>query len=320
MIETQKFGTWEGKDVLAYVLKNDVLDLRVLNYGATIQHLSFDGVSTVVGFDSILPYTESYYGKTIGRVSNRIHDGTFHLPGKTVKVDVNEGRNTLHGGRIGFDKRFFEGGFEGEKLVLRYLSPDGDMGFPGNLLFTVTFELFGASLRMTYVGKTDQDTAFAPTAHTYFNPDGAETGYCEDCLLTIPASRYDAVDDGLIPVKTKKVEGTVFDFRKEKAVKTDLSSPVLKAWDGYDTNYFLDPDSKEAATVVGPKTGVRIRLRSDMKCLQFYSGGKKQDGLALEPQFAPDSVNRPWLLQPILRAHQEAWHEIEYDFDRVSPR
>lgn len=53
-----------------------------------------------VGYESSSPY----FGALIGRVANRIAGGQFVLDGKTYNLFVNNGPNSLHGGRVGFDK------------------------------------------------------------------------------------------------------------------------------------------------------------------------------------------------------------------------
>ena len=40
----------------------------------------------------------------MGRVANRIAGGQFSLDGQTYSLFVNNGPNSLHGGKVGFDK------------------------------------------------------------------------------------------------------------------------------------------------------------------------------------------------------------------------
>ena len=113
-----------------------------LTQGAVIQDFKVEGQNIVLGFpDANLYWTHNapYFGETIGRTTNRIKNATLEdLNGKTYKLSKNDGPNCLHGGSKGWGKREFRGpkpvnrnGKEG--VEFKYLSKDGDEGYPGTV-------------------------------------------------------------------------------------------------------------------------------------------------------------------------------------------
>ena len=161
----------------------------------------------MLGFDSIPRYEKDspYFGALIGRYGNRIAKGRFTLDGQTYKLFVNNGPNSLHGGKVGFDKKVWTAvpvkrpGSVG--LALSLLSKDGEEGYPGNLDVTVVYTWTDDdALRIVYTAKTDKDTVFNPTNHSYFNLDGAGNGTVMNTRLMINADRFTPVDKTQIPL------------------------------------------------------------------------------------------------------------------------
>ena len=137
-----------------------------------------------LGFEMLDQYVAAapYFGALIGRYANRIADGRFTLGGKTYQLAKNNGRNALHGGKAGFDKRVWDARViepaDGVGVVLTRLSPDGEEGYPGNLAVEVTYALTpGNALRIDYRATTDQATIVNLTNHSYFNLGGEGSGH-----------------------------------------------------------------------------------------------------------------------------------------------
>ena len=100
-----------------------------------------------------------YYGAFIGRYGNRIGGAKFTLGGKTYELEKNNGKNMLHGGFVGFDRRLMTAKVDGDALVLSYHSPDGECGFPGNLDVDVKYELTDdGAVKLTYDAVSDAAT------------------------------------------------------------------------------------------------------------------------------------------------------------------
>ncbi|MDE6373058.1 MAG: hypothetical protein K2L72_01010, partial [Clostridia bacterium] len=202
MITKTLFDNYNGKNVYLYTLLNESMKVGVLDFGATLNFIkkrtNGGERNILIGYDCVRGYlnSSSYCGTTVGRVANRIAGAKFTIDGKEYKVSANEGETCLHGGVVGFDKRFYAAETDGDTLKLSLTSDDGDMGFPAELEFTVEFTLSGNELLISYTGVSDGKTLFAPTCHAYFNMNGA--GEVMENLLKINADNYTPVDEKLI--------------------------------------------------------------------------------------------------------------------------
>ena len=290
-----------------YELNNDSIRIRVSDLGATLVSLQFRGKETVLGYDSIYEYLSGtdFLGASIGRYGNRIAGAAFTLGGVRYTLPANEGRNQLHGGPEAFDKRRWEvERQEEDALRLTLLSPDGDNGFPGNLRAAVTYRLLPDGLRIEFEGESDRDTVFAPTNHMYFDLSGK--GQVLDHILRLNADRYVEPGEGLIPTgRLLPAEGD-FDFRSLRRIGRD-----------YDHAFVLS--GEQACTLRAG--GLQMELRTDFPALQVYTGAflppphAPNAGLALEPEFFPDSPNHPDFPSITLRAGEHFHRWAEYRFE-----
>jgi aldose 1-epimerase len=254
----------------------------------------------------------------IGRYGNRIGGAQFTLNGQTYTLAKNNNGNTLHGGLKGFDKVVWTARplmtSDGPSLILTYVSPDGEEGFPGNLEVTAVYTLTeNNALKLQYTAKTDRPTVVNLTHHSYFNLAGQGSGDVLGHVVYINANQTTPVDSGLIPTGDfADVTGTPFDFRKPTTIGARINDPdrVLQYGPGYDHNWVINKPAGEfglMARVTEPKTGRVLEVWSDQPGLQFYSGnfldgtitGKGgavyqiHDAFCMEPQHYPDSPNKP---------------------------
>ncbi len=321
MVTKKNVGKYGGRQVVAYTISEGDTEVEVWDLGARINAIRLSGTDIALGFNSPEGYFESdcYVGATIGRTANRIAGGRAVIAGKPYFLPCNEGKNHLHGGFLGFDKRFFTAQVIPDGVVMTIVSEDGDMGYPGKLTMHVTFSLVGSELRILYAAVSDRDTLWAPTCHAYFNLDGESSGSCGGNVLTLNADKYTPVDDELIPTgESADVGGTRFDFRSPKPVGAE---------GGYDHNYILSSGAP-AAVVSSQKTGISMEVYTDMPCMQLYTGGMLHaahgkhgaygagDGFCLEPQFMPNAVNLKGFEVPVLENGEAANHYIAYKFTR----
>ncbi|SDF12540.1 aldose 1-epimerase [Mucilaginibacter pineti] len=278
-------------------------------------------VEVVAGFENPLDYdsaTEPYFGATIGRYGNRIAGGKFRLDGKEFKLSLNNGPNTLHGGKTGFQYQSWELSQQGDSvLICSLVSPDGDNGFPGKLSVRVTYTLTSSnSLLMEYGAVTDQPTVVNLTNHAFFNLNGS--GSILDHQLMINANSFLPVDSTLIPLGSPApVKGTPFDFRISEAIgsRIGVKDQQLRFGKGYDHNFVLNKSKlMPAAVVYSEKTGIEMKIFTSEPGLQFYSGnfmkGENQlrsgkddfrTAFCLETQHFPDSPNQPKFPSTVLR-------------------
>ncbi|MAW39747.1 MAG: galactose-1-epimerase [Kiritimatiellaceae bacterium] len=315
-ITTHSYGTTKhGEKVDLFRLENKRGTLvEIINYGATITSiLTHDREGTlsdiVLGFDDIAGYESAdnpYFGATCGRFANRLKKGLFTLNGTSYQLAKNDGENALHGGLRGFDKQIWEAQVNADTLILKRVSPDGEEGYPGNLLVEVTFQLTEENdLRIDYQAETDQPTFINLTNHSYFNLAGG--GTIRDHHIQIHADHYTLVDETAIPTgELRAVEGTEMDLRCSLAIGTHIDQVQGL---GYDHNYCLnqtDGSLTIAAQVIDPSSGRTLTCLTTEPGVQFYSGnflnsfiGKagniyaKQNGFCLETQHFPDSPNQP---------------------------
>ena len=172
-----------GEKVSLFVLTNaNKMQVSLLDYGATVKEIvvpNRDGKleNVSLGFSNLKDYREKspYFGSTAGRYANRIAKGKFSLNGKEYQLAVNNGVNHLHGGERGFDKIVWNAKIKdvGTGVVFTMRSPDGDEGYPGNLVSKVTYTLTNENeLKIEYSATCDKETVLNLTNHTYFNLAG----------------------------------------------------------------------------------------------------------------------------------------------------
>lgn len=272
-----------------------------------------------------------YYGAFIGRYGNRIGGAKFTLGGKTYELEKNNGRNMLHGGFVGFDRRLMTAKVDGEALVLSYHSPDGECGFPGNLDVDVKYELTDdGEVKLTYDAVSDADTLCNLTNHAYFNIGDDDTVL--DQVLDINASRITPVDDELIPHgEFMDVIGTPYSFKGGVKLGKNMFSDdhMIALCHGFDFNYCLDRktenDLEFCASVYDEKSGRYMECYTTLPGVQLYTSntvkgsvGKKTyenyAALCLETQGFPNSPNCPEYPSTVLKKGEKYHTETVYKF------
>ena len=96
------------------------------------------------------------------------------LDGKEIKLQGYGKGNISHGGTPGFANVVWDMVSKTDSsLTLRYLSPDGEAGFPGNLAVTLTYTLTNKdALLINYEATTDKPTVLNISNHSFFNISG----------------------------------------------------------------------------------------------------------------------------------------------------
>lgn len=321
----------DGKHTDLFTLVNKTsAKALITNYGGRLVSLLVpdkDGklVDVVAGFDSIDGYkdsTEPYFGATIGRYGNRIAKGKFTLDGKNYTLFTNNGVNTLHGGKKGFQDVVWDAKqINPQTLELHYVSKDMEEGFPGQLTVKVTYTLNNDNaLEISYEAKTDKNTIVNLTNHAFFNLNGESSGSILNHQVMINADLYTPIDSTFIPTgKLEPVKGTPFDFTSPKTIgeRIEMKDLQLTNGKGYDHNFVLKKHAENdiVATVRGDKSGIVMKVYTDQPGLQFYSGnfmlgkntmkGNHKDdfrtAFAMETQHFPDSPNQPSFPSTVLK-------------------
>lgn len=341
--QSEVLFSYLNKDIYSITLENDQgMKVSLSNYGGLIQSIILPDrfgnyIDVVLGFDHIKDYTStdylahySYLGAIIGRYANRIDCARFPLEGQVVEVSANIPPHQLHGGFSGFDKKVWDVvSLESKpfpKATFRYLSKDGEEGFPGNLQAEIIFELNNLNeLKLTITAQTDQATAVNMTHHSYFNLNGDGSSIAEH-LVEIPASYYLAQnEDYVVTGEMIAVENTSHDFRKLKAISQDW-----KEGEGYDQAFALDKAKGvwgTAAMAYSAQTGIKLEVITDQPGVQFYTGkylnvknGKKGmhyrpfTSFCFETQQHCNAVNIPDFPNTILKPGEKYLHTTTFKF------
>jgi aldose 1-epimerase len=350
-VSMHSFGTMpDGQDVTAIRLDNGHgLKLTVITLGAAVQSLKVPDrngreADVVLGYDTLEGYLQksAFFGATVGRVANRIASGRFTLDGKGYQIPLNNGPNALHGGAKGFDKVVWTlvstRGGKRPSVTLRYVSRDGDMGFPGTLTATATYSLDEHNqLHIDYAATTDAPTIVNLSNHTYWNLDGegSPAGAMNE-VLTIPADAFTPTDSTAIPTgQFEPVAGTPFDFRRPTVIGSrvrDGRNAQLRFGRGYDHNWVISRTRPKGvqlmARLVDPPSGRVMEIFSNQPGLQFYSGNfldgtiagksghiyRQGDAVVLESQAFPDTPNHPSFGSIRLDPGQRYENHIVYRF------
>jgi aldose 1-epimerase len=315
-----------------FILKNkNGLQATISNYGARwvsmwMPDQKGQSINIIAGFDDIEAYkapSAVYYGATIGRYANRIEKGIFTLNEKEYLLDTNNGTNHLHGGNKGFHAVVWNvEAMNDNSILLKYLSPDGEEGYPGNLTVFVKYTLTdGDEMVITFTATTDRPTIINLTNHAYFNLNGAGSSDILDHILIIRTDRYTPINERLIPVGNfASVLETPFDFREPMRIgeRINENDPQLIYAGGYDHNYIINREDDGlvvVASVTGDLTKIKMDVITTEPGLHFYTGnfmdgsnmlsnGIKDNyrtAFCLETQHFPDSPNKENFPSTILK-------------------
>ncbi len=334
------------------------LSCTVSSLGAALHRLFVpdrdDRTSNVVlGYESQDDYASDpfFIGATVGRVANRIAQGEFDLDGHHYKLEQNNAPHHLHGGSEGWYRRKWETTAltteAGAAALFSLRSPDGDAGYPGEVLARVSYLLREKELHIVMTATSDALTLINLAHHSYFNLAGA--GDILQHELTIES---DEITPGA-PVPTglrHQVQGTPFDFTNPSVVGAELpTTPGCPP--GFDHNYLLRthvPASpsfhktssedegllcrgvRAAATLIEPGTGRCMELLTNQPGLQLYTGNyldgraglgrnlTQYAGICLETQAVPNFINLPeFSTQGILAPGQTYRHEMLLRFSTI---
>ena len=339
------FGTTgDGKEIYVFTLENsNGMKARVINFGAILSNLYVPDAKgniedIVLGFDKLEDYCKnvSFFGATVGPSANRIGNAAFKIGGEEYKLDVNDGPNNLHSHlEEAFHKRVWDITDETDTSVIFSLgSLDGDLGFPGNRKFSVTYSLSDDnSLKLVYHAESDADTLINMTNHTYFNLRCHKTGEVDDYILTLNASAYTPVVKGAIPTgEIVSVDGTPLDFTKPRRIGDDIDADFeqIKLVGGYDHNFIIDDADgtlREVAIVEDSASGRKLKAFTTLPGVQFYTGnfiekqiGKEgvlygpRAGFCLETQYFPDAINKPNFPSPVFGPNRDYDAVTVYQF------
>ena len=336
-----------GKDTDLYILRNsEGNEVAITNYGGSLVAIMVpdrDGnrANVIQGHDNIedcVNSPEPYQSTLIGRYGNRICKGKFQLHGKEYQLPINNGPNSLHGGKKGFNAKVWDAlQMNDHTLVLKYVSPYGEEGFSGEMKTTVVYTFTDDNeLVIEYMATTNKKTIVNLTSHGFFSLAGIAnpTPTIENLECEINADFYIPIDETSIPTgEIRRVEGTPFDFRKPKTVGQDIDADneQIKNGAGYDHCFVLNKKEEGelsfAARIKEPVSGRVMEVYTTEPGVQVYTdnwadGYKGQNGatfprrsaICFEAQHFPDSPNRPYFPSVVLRPGEQYTQKTVYRF------
>ncbi len=322
------------------ILKNDYLEIEISELGASIISIKTPDrhgkiVDVVLGYDDIEKYKRQtkYIGATVGRCCNRIKNGLIEIDGTKYQLNCNDGKNHLHGGNIGFDKKIWNSKEIENSVELNYISEDGEENYPGQLDVKVTYTLKDNSLIINYKATTNKTTVCNLTNHTYFNLNGY--GNILRHQVQILADYFTENNQESIPTgKIIPVENTPMDFRNPQYIEKDINNEYyqIQYAKGFDNNWVLNNyngEIRKVATAYSELSGIELEVSTDLPGLQFYSGNfldgaengknnipiKNHSGFCLECQYFPNAFANDNFEKPILKSSKQYNKSIIYKFN-----
>ncbi|KAK2812175.1 hypothetical protein FQN50_001532 [Emmonsiellopsis sp. PD_5] len=319
--------------------------------GAILQEFRVAGQNIVLGFDTqehYAKYNTCYFGATIGRTTNRLKDSVINnVNGKTYTLTTKQGPNSLHGGKEGWDTKVFDGpkavsrnGKEG--LEFKYLSKDGEEGYPGTVELRVWYTagkegpeeegkpaktVLEIEYEVEFVGDECEETVVGVTNHTYFNLSTNPTIEGTEALLA--TDKYLPIDSTGIPT------GTI-----EHYTSTEVNKPFYLGATSPDIDDCFVVDTDPASVPTDTRTrplrlnaalkhlisGIHLEVHSTEPAFQFYTGkfidvpavgGAPQRvpraGFCVEPSRYVNAPNEPeWRGMSVLKKGQIWGSKVVY--------
>ncbi|XP_042220851.1 galactose mutarotase-like [Homarus americanus] len=318
------------------------VEVQVISYGAGVSAILVPDKSgkkehVTLGFDKLEGYEEfSYQGSSVGRHANRINKGKLSIDGQSWQLSINNDANHLHGGKRGWDKYVWESCVVDGSVVFSRLSPDGEEGYPGDVLAQVKYTLNNdGALRIDFEAMTTRATPINMTNHCFFNLAGHDAGQkgIFEHVVKVNADCYTPVTEDLIPTgELAPVGGTGFDLRSPITFGEAL--PKVPGG-GFDHNFCLHHKHRGelefAARFHHPPTGRVLEVYTTEPGVQIYTGNflPKEDGkmvgrngssytyqgsVCCEPQNFPNAVNQDNFPNDVTRPGKSYRHSMMYKF------
>ena len=220
-------------------------EMTAINYGARIVSLKAFGTDVVLGYDKLSDYvdTRQNFGAVVGRYIGRIIGGHLEIDGRSYELQKQGSGDCGHGGNPNFGGRYWNITATTDTTVtMRYVSPDGENGFPGELTLDVTYTLLSDALRIDYRATTTKPTVLNPCNHSFFNLSGDLGSDVLDETLWIDSDSIALYDENKrVYGQLGAVADTPFDFNEPRTIgyRIDDDNFQLGVTGGYDHCYQL---------------------------------------------------------------------------------
>jgi aldose 1-epimerase len=333
----------DGREVKIFHFETrNKMIVSITNYGGNITSIQMPdrfgkAEEITAGFDDLESYVKGHphFGVITGRFANRISNGKFRIGNTEYHLPLNDAPNHLHGGPGGFHSKLWDfkvvENATSASLVLNYLSPDLEEGFPGNLMTTVTYTVSDNNdIHIHYQATTDKDTHVNLTNHTYFNLGGFKKKIY-DHHISIDSGFFLENNNTQIPTgKLVSCSGTKYDLNKEI-----LLEKAIETYGGIDHCFVLYQarNAEQPVAILTHKpSGRRLTVFTSQPSIQVYTGNnldgsclghndtvyEKHSAVCLETQHYPDSPNHLEFPSTLLKPGDKYDYEAMFLFEIVS--
>lgn len=349
-LDPTKFSAFiDGKQTALYVLTNAKgEEACITNYGARLVSLmepNWNGrmEDVVLGYDNVWDYHTKgqNFGATVGRYIGRIIGPRIKIDGTTYELQ-NTGKGVIsHGGKPGFADRVWDVvSYCKQSIVLKYVSPDGENGFPGELTTTLTYTLRDdGAISVNFEATTTKPTVVNLANHSFFNISGNPERSVEVQNLWIDSKEFAEYDmNKNVTGKFRNVNHTPFDFRKPRQIgeRINTDDDQLKITEGYDHAFALHHAgdiNRPAAILYDNQSGRVLTVYTTEPAIQIYTGNglkgnqigkkgikyKKRCAICLETMHFADSPNKPQFPSTLLRPGQTYRSQTVFVFSTDPP-
>jgi aldose 1-epimerase len=338
-IFSKSFGILsDGKEVIQYTLSNSKgSEFSVINYGATITSLKITNAlseknDVVLGFETLEDYINSfdlpsppYLGTTVGRFAGRINNAQFKLNDKIISLNKNHSKHSLHGGIIGFSRKFWNlkslTNEENPSITLEYISPENEEQFPGKLSVEVTYTLTEENeLIVSYIAKSTEDTIINLTQHSYFNLDGHSENIIDQDLYVNSSKTLETNIDNIPTGNFFELNRSPLDYNTPKECPTKV-----------DNTFVLNKETELAASLYSKKNKLKMSVYTNQPAVHIYVGGNcfnqikgkeninyhSLSGICFEAQNFPDAPNHSHFPTSILKKDEVYIHNTTFKFENL---
>ena len=297
--------------VKSSIIQNKFIRVQTLNYGASLFEIYHKkkkiNLILNLGSKENYRYKHPSVGSTCGRYAGRISNSKFKIANKKFILSSNEGKNILHGGKVGFSyypwKKLNQ---TKDKIIYQLHSRDNDQGFPGNLTVSCTYQIRNKYLIIKYEYKSDKSTHVNLTNHSYWNLEKNKKKMIYNHDLKLNSHKYLQINKYLIPTGVfKKVKNSIYDFLSFENIGKKLNyfkkKKLNAKFKGFDTTFVIKKNSRNfVGSLKNNKSNIEVNFFSNLPGVQLYSAQnlkyKKKlfpyQGICLETQYFPDTPNK----------------------------
>jgi aldose 1-epimerase len=260
----------------------------IVEVGGGLRSYSLGGRELVDGY-SPHEMSSSGRGQVLIPWPNRLEDGSYEFDGKQHQLPLNEPerRNAIHG--LVRWTAWSAAEREANRVVMQHvLYPQP--GYPFSLKTSIEYELSdrGLRVRTTTTNLSSERCPFGRGAHPYLT---LGTATIDRLFLTLPAATVLKSDERGLPIDSKAVDGSDYDFRQSRPI----GSTVL---DHAFTDLQRDQSGIASVKLRDPDTGIQVSLWVDQSYpyLMLFSGDPlanvSRRSLAVEPMTCPPNAFR----------------------------